>query len=370
MPSHEMESNLEEEDALDMNATVTESQEYIDYGNLIERIVYVQSFAVPMLFAVIFVIGLIGNGILIYAVVRNKTLRTKPNVYIVSVAIGDFLLVLFSVPFTSVVYTTDEWLFGEAVCKLNESMQTLSLGISIFSLTALSGDRFVAIVFPMSVYKASSLRKTIIVSTLIWVLSIALACPDLVSAHVKFKNILVCDLYPISWGPSYGRFRPIVKFVIFFFVPLVIIATFYVIIAVVLLRKSDFGSHENTAMRRQMDSRKKVAKITLSFVVIFVFCWLPRHVFVIGHHYDLFDYNMFWHFFQITGFCLTFVYSSVNPFVLYFLNEEFRKYFEHYLFGCCCRSRRLSVEWLADQRPSYATYLRSLSGNISLRDRA
>jgi len=48
--------------------------------------------------------------------------------------------------------------------------------------------------------------------------------------------------------------------------------------------------------------------------------------------------------FQIVGFCLTFIYSCVNPLALYMFSDEFRRYFDHYLFGRCCPSRRLRLQ--------------------------
>src|SRR6218665_912683 len=118
-----------------------------------------ETFVVPVLLAIIFVIGLVGNATLIFIVLRNKPMRTKPNVLILNLSMGDFLLILFSFPFTSIIFTLPEWPFGSATCKLNEFMQTLSVGVSIFTLTALSADRFIAIVYPLASSSSSSLTR-------------------------------------------------------------------------------------------------------------------------------------------------------------------------------------------------------------------
>ena len=89
---------------------------------------------VPIVFALIFIVGIAGNGVLILTVLLNAPLRTKPNILIVSLALGDFLLILVSVPFTSIIYTVSGWWFGAGLCKLNEFMQTLSLGVSTVPL--------------------------------------------------------------------------------------------------------------------------------------------------------------------------------------------------------------------------------------------
>ena len=111
-----------------------------------------EGYAVPVIFAMIFITGIIGNGTLIYTVLRNKNMRNTSNIFIVSLAFGDFLLILVSVPFTATIYTFTSWPYGEAICKVNEFLHTLSLGVSIFTLTALSGDCYTAIMDPMSIH--------------------------------------------------------------------------------------------------------------------------------------------------------------------------------------------------------------------------
>lgn len=76
--------------------------------------------------------------------------------YILSLALGDLLVLLISVPFTSVVYTVESWPWGELVCKISETAQDVSVGVSVFTLTALSADRFFAIVDPLKKLHTSS----------------------------------------------------------------------------------------------------------------------------------------------------------------------------------------------------------------------
>ena len=69
--------------------------------------------------------------------------------YICSLAVGDILVIFFCVPFTSTVYTVESWPYGLLVCKFSEFIKDVSIGVSVFTLTALSADRYFAIVDPM-----------------------------------------------------------------------------------------------------------------------------------------------------------------------------------------------------------------------------
>ena len=84
----------------------------------LERFGLISSVFILTAFGIVFTVGLIGNATLIYTILANKWMRTKSNVLIVSLAAGDFLLILVSVPLTAITYTTDGWWYGEAMCKV------------------------------------------------------------------------------------------------------------------------------------------------------------------------------------------------------------------------------------------------------------
>lgn len=323
-----------------------ETAEYIRMVELVTAI------CVPIIFGAIFVVGVVGNLLLVFTVTLNRVMRTNPNVFLVSLSVGDFLLLLISVPFTATIYTIHEWNFGDAMCKVNVFMQSLSLGVSIFTLAAVSGDRFIAVVFPIASYKWSTMRRTLQICAVLWVVSLVLAVPDLVLANVgQFEEtdrpLLVCKLCPAAaWSKWYNQLRTTLRFAIYFLLPMLIIAVMYVMIAVTLLQKPlepcPPGAKTTTAAwAKQLHVRRRISKMVLCIVVIFAVCWLPRYVYLLWHDYIDFDYNTAFHVFKIVGFCLSFAYSSVNPVALYFVSDDFRQYFDHYLFGCCCKSRRM-----------------------------
>lgn len=82
---------------------------------------------------------------------------------------------------------------------------------------------------------------------------------------------------------------------------------------------------------KQVLARKKVAKMVMAFVIIFAICFFPQHVFMLWFYINpnsQQDYNTFWHYFRILGFCLAFTNSCINPIALYCVSGTFRKYFD------------------------------------------
>lgn len=307
----------------------------------------IAGYFVPVVFFLIFIVGVIGNGSLVFIVIRNKILHNAPNIHIVSLACGDLLLIIVAVPFTATIFTFDSWPYGTVVCKLSEYLQTLSVGVSVFTLTALSADRYNAIVNPMKhVKKVSPVKFALIIASLIWLLASLLALPDGIFSKVETLNISeihFCTKYPSFQPAWYSKVRVITDFTIYFSVPLLVIFAFYLLMAKMLIKSArelregqctTYGSNSN----KQLESRKKVAKLVLAFVLVFVICWLPRHIYIFWFHYNEGGWTTFWLFFKISSFCLAFINSCVNPISLYLLSKQFRSYYNSYLL-CCFASQ-------------------------------
>ena len=315
------------------------------------------AYVVPVIFAIIFIVGVIGNGTTILIVVHNKMMRNVPNIFIVSLAAGDLLLLLVSVPFTSTIYTFKYWPYGVVVCKLNEYLQTLSLGVSVFTLTALSWDRYTAIASPMQRAKGNMLKRTSIITGIIWVVSATLAIMDgyktNIMTHEKqcARDIIFCtNLADVT----YSKFKTIFRFLVYFIIPMVCISIFYIFMALTLVKSSqqmlNEGQAVGTSTIKQISARKKVAKVILSFVVVFVLCWMPHHIFSFWYNFDPANFNEFWNFFKVASFCLSYINSCVNPVALYLLSRQFRGYFHKYLL-CCIHFRATSKPEIPTQRP-------------------
>ncbi|KAF0024008.1 hypothetical protein F2P81_024638 [Scophthalmus maximus] len=92
-------------------------------------------------YMLIITVGLLGNVTLVKIFVTNSAMRSVPNIFISSLAAGDLLLLVTCVPVDAFRYFSEEWVFGEAACKLIPVIQLTSVGVSVFTLTALSADR-------------------------------------------------------------------------------------------------------------------------------------------------------------------------------------------------------------------------------------
>lgn len=132
-------------------------------------------------------------------------------------------MILVCVPLASIIYTLESWPWGVTLCRVTECFREISIGVSVFTLTALAADRYCAIVNPLRklqvnhtlptalnysltlmldvscLTRTSQTRPiTVIVAVFIWLLAIALAMPsaivsDVVQVDIPNKTIEYCS---------------------------------------------------------------------------------------------------------------------------------------------------------------------------------
>lgn len=100
-----------------------------------------ETYIVPIVFLFIYITGIIGNGTLIYVMLKEKLLRTPSYMFILNLAFGDLLVIIGTVPFVGTIYTFESWPFGLVACKGSEFIRDVSHNVTVLTLCAMSIDR-------------------------------------------------------------------------------------------------------------------------------------------------------------------------------------------------------------------------------------
>ncbi len=105
-----------------MNAYCVSDEEYVD---MIKDYMFPTPFEWGLLYAyaVVFVIGLVGNFLVCFAVWQNRSMRTVTNYFIVNLAVADLLVLLICMPPTVLEDVMETWFFGNATCKIIKYFQ-------------------------------------------------------------------------------------------------------------------------------------------------------------------------------------------------------------------------------------------------------
>ncbi|XP_021569645.1 galanin receptor type 3-like [Carlito syrichta] len=102
--------------------------------------------AVPVVFALIFLLGIVGNGLVLAVLLQpGPSAWQEPgsttDLFILNLAVADLCFILCCVPFQAAIYTLDAWLFGALVCKAVHLLIYLTMYAGSFTLAAVSVDR-------------------------------------------------------------------------------------------------------------------------------------------------------------------------------------------------------------------------------------
>ena len=94
-----------------LNTTNWTEEDYLKNSPTLQLVIYI-------LYAVVFVVGLLGNALVVFVVAQNRAMQTVTNCFIANLALSDILLCVLAVPFTPFYYFIKEWIFGEILCHL------------------------------------------------------------------------------------------------------------------------------------------------------------------------------------------------------------------------------------------------------------
>lgn len=78
-----------------------------------------------ILSAIVLVIGLVGNCLVCFAVWRNPRMRSATNIFLVNLAVADFLVILICLPPTMTEDITGIWYLGKEMCKIVKCLQVM-----------------------------------------------------------------------------------------------------------------------------------------------------------------------------------------------------------------------------------------------------
>ena len=288
-------------------------------------------------YAVIFTFALLGNSLGLYAILK-KTSTNITNVFIANMAVADLLLTLTVMPYTvAYLYRGHVWIggiMGEITCRAMFYTIPVSIAATVLTMMVISLDRFYAIYYPL---RENIFQKPIILSSIIWSLSLVLMLPYALLFQVKFDpglNAYVClqvwpwaDPSDITYAETYRvlKFFHISNFILMYVLPLLSTITIYILICRKLTRRQIPGNVTQGLRAMADNSKRKVVRLLVIICVVFAVCWFPTYV----NHYFVYvlqpgqgpklPFSV-----QLVFTWIAHLNSAINPFLYILLNKKFR----------------------------------------------
>lgn len=280
-------------------------------------------------YVVILLLSVVGNSVVIHIVRTRVRFRKNPfNWLLVNTSVADLVIILTASAFHLPYFMCDGcWisgLLGSLLCKLLPYFLVITISTSIWTLTVIAIERYLAIV---CIWRKPLSSKSVACSiTSLWL------CAGLIFIGLLFRfrtktqdGATICE--PDSVLPdAVSKADMIVRVVVTYAVPLLIMAVLYSLIASFLWRYKPPGN-ENFNQRvhaRRAKNRRAVIKMLMTVVIVFAVCWFPVHV---GHIMSEFypeDYEAFPEVGTLLFVWLAHANAAIHPWLFILFSENLR----------------------------------------------
>ncbi|XP_041371489.1 QRFP-like peptide receptor [Gigantopelta aegis] len=300
-------------------------------------------------FAIILVLCVAGNLTVILIVALRKDMHTVPNIFITSLSASDLLIGLVALTLT-IIQINGLMPFNKASCLLPVYFESVAFTASVYSLLAVTFDRYTAVV--LATTKAWTIRTGVRIVFAVWLTSCVY------SAKMFFSILTVGHLHAIT--NTHGNrtkfcnllieeddddlYYRITDFIVLFVIPIILMTLMYARIARRLWTKS-------MAITNVVRNKRRIVKFLITNVVLFFFSWLPFYMIdiifdsinmIMGidiHDVDAFTKSLTYVILRFVFTVLALSNSVVNPIVYAYFNQNFRMELGKIKKACGCVAR-------------------------------
>ncbi|KAM6432678.1 melanin-concentrating hormone receptor 2 [Rhynochetos jubatus] len=283
-----------------------------------------ETIILPSLTGIICSTGLVGNILVVFTVLRTRK-KTIPDIYICNLAIAD-LVHITVMPFLTHQWARGgEWVFGSPLCTIITSLDTCNQFTCSAIMTAMSLDRYLALLQPFRLTHLRTRSKTIQVNLCLWVASLILMFPVWIySKVIKFKDGLESCAFDLT-SPDDVLWYTLYLTITTFFFPLPLIFICYILILCytweIYHQNKKAGSYTTSIPRQRV---MRLTKMVLALVSMFVVSAAPFHVIQLMN-LRISQPSLTFYVSYYVSICLSYTSSSINPFLYILLSGNFQK---------------------------------------------
>lgn len=173
-------------------------------------------------FLILFTI--VGNVLVVIAVLTSRALKPPQNLFLVSLASADILVATLIMPFSLANELMGYWFFGKVWCDIYLALDVLFCTSSIVHLCAISLDRYWSVTQAVEYNLKRTPRRVKGMIVVVWLISAVISFPPLISMDRNNEgdnSEPKCQLNDVTWYILYSSIGS-------FFAPCVIMILVYI----------------------------------------------------------------------------------------------------------------------------------------------
>lgn len=288
---------------------------------------------VVALLVLVEVIGLPSNFVVMVTIALESRFHVMRYILLASLAVSDFLSLIFVNSFRIVSIANKRWLYGETMCYLNPCLLRYFYFNMVFHLLAVSYERYQAIVQSPLTHDGTINKSNVAIIALVWIMPIPFSITPFLGwgQFVYNPKVFYCEQGFVQDASSRGN--ALIFAILFFFTPFLVItllnwSVYRVTKRQILVVSVQIGNLDGAEDNSQQDitrrkSDRKAAKDVIIIIAAFLLCFLPTWISGIFRSFVQ-EVSVPAEVTLITS-SIFFVNSLCNPIIYSIRKREFRK---------------------------------------------
>ncbi|XP_060949591.1 C-C chemokine receptor type 3-like [Limanda limanda] len=273
-----------------------------------------------ILYYFMFLFSLCGTVLVLVIIYRFEKLTSVTNILLLNLVLSS-LIFMSSLPFEGVYMQLENWIFGEAMCKIVSSVYYLGFSSSVLFLTLLTFDRHLAVVYSLEALRLRNRGYAVISCAVVWLIS-SLACIRPMMLQNLYRNNMNNQVYCEEWAKDLSEATVhhlrnaefYIQLILFLIFPLVVNIYCYLRIAITVLSSRIIGKF-------------KTARLIFIIVLLFFLCWTPFNIVELTSADGCEQQQRKAYAIHITR-NIAYMYFCLSPILYTFVGKKFQNYFK------------------------------------------
>lgn len=287
---------------------------------------------IPIVYIIVFVVGLPTNALAIWVFLFRTKKKHPSSIYMANLALADLLFVIW-VPLKIAYHLNgNDWIYGQGLCKVLVAFFYGNMYCSIAFIACISVQRYWAVVNPLGQRQrnnCTAVGVSVAIWLVVWLITIPLYLYD---QDVYSRNLQIHTCHDVT-RPSQKKTAAgyfLTMGILGFVVPAVVC-----VISYVQMLRALRNSMADPAIAKR---RRKAVVLIVTVLIMFLVCFTPSNIMLLVHYIHLLgEAENSLYGFYITTLCLASLNCCFDPFIYYFISEDFRQHVKNTFL---CRSER------------------------------
>ncbi|XP_036618420.1 G-protein coupled receptor 78 [Trichosurus vulpecula] len=294
-----------------------------------------------LLLGLVLVVSLLSNLLVLLCFLSSSELRQQvPGLFLVNLSLCNLLLTLLNMPFTLLGLLWRQQPVGDCACQAAGFLETLLASNAMLSMAALSLDKWVAVVFPLSYASKVRGRDAALLLAYAWLHSLAFPLAALVCSWLGYSGTYASCTLHLRVEAERRRFAAftvafhVASFALslvvlcFTYLKVLRVARFHcrridvITMQTLVLLVDIHPSVRQRCLNEQKRRRQRATKKISIFIGSFVLCFAP---YVITRLVELLPFITINNYWGVISKCLTYSKAALDPFVYSLLRQQYKK---------------------------------------------